>query len=52
MATLRVAPKPEEAHMKAAQVRKPGADFEIVDRRIPEPGAGQVRIKEIGRAHV
>jgi len=45
MATLRVAPKPEEAHMKAAQVRKPGADFEIVDRRIPEPGAGQVRIK-------
>jgi len=31
--------------MKAAQVPKPGAEFEIVDRRIPEPEAGQVRIK-------
>ena len=31
--------------MKVAQVPKPGADFEIVEREIPEPGAGQVRIK-------
>src|ERR1700681_3272053 len=31
--------------MKAAQVPKPGADFEIVERDIPEPGPGQVRIK-------
>src|SRR6476646_11426582 len=45
MATLRVTPKPEVAHMKAAQVTKPGAEFEIVERQIPEPGAGQVRIK-------
>src|SRR5450631_2427070 len=31
--------------MKVAQVPKPGADFQIVDREIPTPGAGQVRIK-------
>ena len=31
--------------MKAAQVPKPGADFQIVEREIPAPGAGQVRIK-------
>jgi D-arabinose 1-dehydrogenase-like Zn-dependent alcohol dehydrogenase len=31
--------------MKAARVPKPGADFEIIDREIPEPGAGHVRIK-------
>jgi D-arabinose 1-dehydrogenase-like Zn-dependent alcohol dehydrogenase len=31
--------------MKAAQVPKGGADFEIVEREIPEPGAGQVRFK-------
>jgi D-arabinose 1-dehydrogenase-like Zn-dependent alcohol dehydrogenase len=31
--------------MKVAQVSKPGADFEIVDREIPESGAGEVRIK-------
>ena len=31
--------------MKAAQVSKGGADFEIVEREIPEPGAGQVRFK-------
>jgi D-arabinose 1-dehydrogenase-like Zn-dependent alcohol dehydrogenase len=45
MATLRVAVKPEAAPMKAARISKPGADFEIVERKIPEPGAGQVRIK-------
>jgi len=33
------------APMKAAQVPKAGGDFEIVEREIPKPGAGQVRIK-------
>src|ERR1700761_7823665 len=33
------------AKMKAVQVPKPGADFEIVEREIPAPGRGQVRIK-------
>jgi D-arabinose 1-dehydrogenase-like Zn-dependent alcohol dehydrogenase len=41
MATSQVAVAP----MKAAQVRKPGADFEIVEREIPKPGVGEVRIK-------
>ena len=31
--------------MKVAQIPKPGADFEIVEREIPKPEAGQVRIK-------
>ena len=31
--------------MKVAQVPKPGADFEIVERKIPTPAAGEVRIK-------
>lgn len=31
--------------MKAVQVPKPGADFEIIEREIPEPGPGQVRIR-------
>jgi len=31
--------------MKVAQVSKPGAGFQIVEREIPEPEAGQVRIK-------
>jgi D-arabinose 1-dehydrogenase-like Zn-dependent alcohol dehydrogenase len=31
--------------MKVAQISKPGAGFQIVERAIPEPGAGQVRIK-------
>ena len=31
--------------MKVAQVPSPGADFKIVEREIPEPGTGQVRIK-------
>jgi D-arabinose 1-dehydrogenase-like Zn-dependent alcohol dehydrogenase len=41
MATTKVAIAP----MKAAQVPKAGADFQIVEREIPAPGAGQVRIK-------
>ena len=31
--------------MKAAQISKPGGDFELVEREIPQPGAGQVRVK-------
>ena len=31
--------------MKAAQVGKPGGNFEVVERPIPEPGRAQVRIK-------
>jgi D-arabinose 1-dehydrogenase-like Zn-dependent alcohol dehydrogenase len=31
--------------MKAAQIPKPGAEFQIVDRDIPKPSAGEVRIK-------
>ncbi|MGA7521598.1 MAG: alcohol dehydrogenase [Acidobacteriaceae bacterium] len=33
------------ATMKAAQIGKPGTGFEIVEREIPQPSAGQVRIK-------
>ena len=33
------------APMKVAQVPKAGADFQIVEREIPKPGAGQVLIK-------
>lgn len=33
------------ARMKAVQVPKAGADFELVERDIPEPGPGQVRIR-------
>jgi len=31
--------------MKAVQVPKAGGDFEIVEREIPQPGPGQVRIR-------
>jgi D-arabinose 1-dehydrogenase-like Zn-dependent alcohol dehydrogenase len=31
--------------MKAVQVSKPGGNFELVERDIPEPGRSQVRIK-------
>ena len=41
MATTKVAVSP----MKVAQIPKGGADFQIVEREIPNPGAGQVRIK-------
>lgn len=33
------------ATMKAVHVPRPGADFEVVQREIPEPGSGQVRIR-------
>src|SRR5258708_3525194 len=41
MASTKVAIAP----MKVAQVPKAGADFEIVEREIPKPGVGHVRIK-------
>ncbi len=41
MATTKVAIGP----MKVAQVPRPGADFEITERDIPKPHAGEVRIK-------
>jgi D-arabinose 1-dehydrogenase-like Zn-dependent alcohol dehydrogenase len=31
--------------MKAVQVPKAGADFQIIEKEIPQPGAGQVRIR-------
>src|SRR5947208_3237235 len=45
METMRVAAKPETARMKVAQISKAGGDFEIAEREVPAPGAGQVRIK-------
>ncbi len=44
MATMRV-PVPVVEKMTVAQISKPGAGFQIVERKIPEPGAGHVRIK-------
>jgi D-arabinose 1-dehydrogenase-like Zn-dependent alcohol dehydrogenase len=41
MATTKVGIAP----MKVAQVPKVGADFQIVEREIPKPGPGHVRIK-------
>jgi len=41
MATTRIAVAP----MKAAQISKAGGAFEIVEREIPNPSAGEVRIK-------
>lgn len=33
------------ARMKAVQATKPGADWELVERDIPQPKPGQVRVK-------
>jgi D-arabinose 1-dehydrogenase-like Zn-dependent alcohol dehydrogenase len=41
MATTQVA----IATMKVAQITKPGGDFQVIEREVPKPGAGQVRIK-------
>jgi D-arabinose 1-dehydrogenase-like Zn-dependent alcohol dehydrogenase len=41
MASTRVAVMP----MKAVQIPKPGADFQVVEREIPNPKPGQVRIR-------
>ena len=38
-------PKTVMPKMRAAQVAHPGGPFEIVEREIPEPGAGWVRIR-------
>jgi D-arabinose 1-dehydrogenase-like Zn-dependent alcohol dehydrogenase len=38
-------PKAATAPMKVAQIPKPGADFQIVEREIPTSVAGEVRIK-------
>src|SRR5690242_35541 len=32
-------------HLKVAQISRPGGEFEIVEREIPKPADGQVRIK-------
>src|SRR5262249_36545572 len=45
MASLEAATNPPVAPMKVAQISKPAMDFEIVDRDIPEPDSGHVRIK-------
>lgn len=31
--------------MKAAQISKPGGEFEIVEREVPQPGAREVRVR-------
>ena len=31
--------------MKAAQISKAGGDFELVEREVPQPGPGEVRVK-------
>src|SRR5437867_2232719 len=41
MSTTKIAMAP----MKVVQVPKAGADFQIVEREIPTPGVGQVRVK-------
>jgi Zn-dependent alcohol dehydrogenase len=41
MATMKTA----IATMKVAQISRPGGKFEIVEREIPKPADGQVRIK-------
>ncbi len=33
------------AKMRVVQVPKPGTDFEVVEREIPEPARGHVRIR-------
>lgn len=53
MATLRATVAPKVSVMKAAQISKPGAGFQIVEREIPEPGPGQVciQVKACGVCH-
>jgi len=38
-------PRVSIAPMQVAQISRPGGDFEIVEREIPKPDQGQVRIK-------
>jgi D-arabinose 1-dehydrogenase-like Zn-dependent alcohol dehydrogenase len=35
----------EESKMRAVQVVRPNGQFEIIERKIPEPGVGQVRVR-------
>ncbi|MGA7401991.1 MAG: alcohol dehydrogenase [Candidatus Sulfotelmatobacter sp.] len=44
MAVSRLVPM-KMTQMKSAQISKPGGDFEIVEREIPDPDAGHVLIK-------
>src|SRR5689334_2998033 len=44
MATNRVVPI-TQSKMKVAQISKAGAGFQVVEREVPSPGPGQVRIK-------
>ena len=39
------------ATMRAMQVSRPGADFELVEREVPQPGPGEalVRVHGCGR---
>ena len=41
MATMSLGPAP----MRVAQIPKPGADFQMVDRAVPNPARGEVRVK-------
>jgi D-arabinose 1-dehydrogenase-like Zn-dependent alcohol dehydrogenase len=47
MVATRTAARPitAVAPMKVAQVPKPGGEFQIVDREMPDPGPGHVRMK-------
>lgn len=45
MAAREVIPMKAAAPMKVAQISKPGGAFEIVERPVPEPQSGQIRIK-------
>ena len=37
------------AKMKAVQIPEPGADSEIVERDVPDPGSGRIRVKAARR---
>jgi len=39
------------AKMKAVQIPEPGADSEIVERDVPDPGSGRIRVKACGVCH-
>ena len=45
MAVARTVVPMKQTRMSVAQVPKPGADFQIVEREVPKPGAGQVLLK-------
>lgn len=45
MATFKATPSTAAAMMTVAQVSKPGAPFQIVERERPDPGPREVRIK-------